>query len=98
MTNRYRRQTRPAVPPNVPYVPSRSAQKPPFYSEIEEASRWPTDSLNWETFALDVVQMPLTMIPAIEEAIRQQRWKIAPNPLASIRTAAYQEAKKMGLR
>jgi hypothetical protein len=38
------------------------------------------------------------MIPAIEEAIRQQRWKIAPNPLASIRTAAYQEAKKMGLR
>jgi len=33
----------------------------------------------------------------VKEAIRQQRWKIAPNPLASIRTAAHQEAKRMGL-
>jgi hypothetical protein len=41
--------------------------------------------------------MPEPMIPAIQEAIRQQRWKIAPNPLASIRTAAHQEAKRMGL-
>ena len=45
----------------------------------------------------DIVQMPEMMTPAIQEAIRQQRWKIAPNPLASIRTAAHQEAKRMGL-
>jgi hypothetical protein len=36
-------------------------------------------------------------VAAIQEAIRQQRWKIAPNPMASIRTTAYQEAKKMGI-
>jgi hypothetical protein len=41
--------------------------------------------------------MPVTMIPAVQEAIRQQRWKIAPNPLASIRTAAHQEARRMGI-
>jgi hypothetical protein len=48
-------------------------------------------------FVRDVVQMAATMIPAVQQAIRQQRWKIAPNPLASIRTAAHQEAKRMGL-
>ena len=55
------------------------------------------DSEQWQGFVRDVVQMPETMTPAIQEAIRQQRWKIAPNPLASIRTAAHQEAKRMGL-
>jgi hypothetical protein len=72
-------------------------QKPPFFSEIETASKWPHDSEEWQAFARNVVQMPDAMIPAIQEAIRQQRWKIAPNPLASIRTAAHQEAKRMGL-
>jgi hypothetical protein len=31
-------------------------------------------------FVRDVVQMAATMIPAVQQAIRQQRWKIAPNP------------------
>ena len=97
MAKRYRGQNYPSVPQNRTYVPTRSAQKPPFYPEIEAASQWPHDSEQWHAFARDVVQMPETMIPAIQEAIRQQRWKIAPNPLASIRTAAHQEAKRMGL-
>ena len=97
MANRYRRQNHPPVAPSVPYAPTRSTQKPPFYPEIEAASQWPADSEQWREFVRDVVQMPTTMIPAVQEAIRQQRWKIAPNPLASIRTAAHQEAKRMGL-
>ncbi len=97
MAKRYRGQKYPSVPQNRTYVPTRSAQKPPFYAEIETASQWPPDSADWQAFVRDVVQMPETMIPAIQEAIRQQRWKIAPNPLASIRTAAHQEAKRMGL-
>ena len=79
-------------------IPTRNTQKPPFYQEIEGASQWAVDSEQWEGFVRDAVQMPATMIPAVREAIRQQRWKIAPDPLASIRTAAYQEAKRMGLR
>jgi hypothetical protein len=97
VAKRYRGQNYPSVPQNRTYVPTRSAQKPPFYPEIDAASQWPADSEEWRSFARDVVQMPDTMIPAIQEAIRQQRWKIAPNPLASIRTAAHQEAKRMGL-
>jgi len=82
---------------NRTYVPTRSAQKPPFYAEIDAASQWPIDDESWNAFVRDVIQMPETMKPAVQEAIRQQRWKIAPNPLASIRTAAHQEAKRMGL-
>jgi hypothetical protein len=97
VARRYRGPAYPVVPQNVPYVPIRSAQKPPHYPEIEAASQLPPDSEEWQAFVRDVVKMPATMIPAVQEAIRQQRWKIAPNPLASIRTAAHQEAKRMGL-
>jgi hypothetical protein len=41
--------------------------------------------------------MPPAFVPAIQEAVRQHQWKIAPNPMAAIRKAAYQEAKRLGL-
>jgi hypothetical protein len=97
LAKRFRGQNYPSVPPTRTYVPTRSAQKPPFYAEIEAASQWAIDDESWNAFVRDVIQMPETMKPAVQEAIRQQRWKIAPNPLASIRTAAHQEAKRMGL-
>ena len=97
MAKRYRSQNYPSVAPTRTYVPTRSAQKPPFYLEIEAASQWAPDASEWLAFVKDVIQMPETMTPAVQEAIRQQRWKIAPNPLASIRTAAHQEARRMGL-
>ncbi len=97
MAKRFRGQYTPVPQQNKPYVPTRSAQKPPFYKEIEAVSQIPYDAPEWVDFVRDVVQMPDIMKPAVQEAIRQQRWKIAPNPLASIRTAAHQEAKKMGI-
>ena len=97
MSKRFRGQNYPSVPVNRTYVPTRSVQKPPFYAEIDAASQWPIEDESWNAFVRDVIQMPETMKPAVQEAIRQQRWKIAPNPLASIRTAAHQEAKRMGL-
>jgi hypothetical protein len=94
---RYRGNNYPSVPPNRTYVPTRSTQKPPFYAEIDAASQWPPDAEAWSDFVRDVVQLPENLKPAVQEAIRLQRWKIAPNPLAAIRTAAHQEAKRMGL-
>jgi hypothetical protein len=94
---RYRGNNYPSVPPTRTYVPTRSAQKPPFYAEIDAASQWPPDAADWEAFVVNVVQLPAALKPAVQEAIRQQRWKIAPNPLAAIRTASHQEAKRMGL-
>jgi hypothetical protein len=34
------------------------------------------------------------MASSVAAAIRQQKWKISPNPLASIRTATHQEARR----
>jgi hypothetical protein len=43
---------------------------------------------------MEVVGLPEHMVSSVAAAIRQQKWKISPNPLASIRTAAHQEARR----
>ena len=82
------------VAPLKNYAPTRSGRKPPFHAEIEAASNLPDDSSDFRTFVLDVVGVPEHMAPSVAAAIRQQKWKISPNPLASIRTAAHQEARR----
>jgi hypothetical protein len=85
----------PTVPPSKDYTPTRSAHKPPFHAEIEAASQMPQDSPEFYAFVRDIVNMPVEMAPSVAAAIRQQKWKIAPNPLAVIRTAAHQEARRL---
>jgi hypothetical protein len=43
---------------------------------------------------MEVVGLPEHMASSVAAAIWQEKWKISPNPLASIRTAAHQEARK----
>ena len=86
----------PTVPPKKDYMPTRSAHKPPFHAEIEAASQMEQDSPEFHAFVRDVVNMPIDMAPSVFAAIRAQKWKIAPNPLAVIRTGAHQEAKRFG--
>jgi CO dehydrogenase/acetyl-CoA synthase alpha subunit len=87
----------PSVAPQKNYEPARRAQKPSGYAEIETASQSSDDSPEFTAFVRDVLNMPSEMSPAVREAISQQKWKISPNPLASIRTAAWQAARRMGL-
>jgi hypothetical protein len=84
----------PTVAPQKDYVPARSGRKPPFHAEIEVASNLPDDSPEFRTFVMDVVGMSEHMASCVAAAIRQQKWKISPNPLAAIRTAAHQEARR----
>jgi hypothetical protein len=96
---RFRNPNQPSIPPKRDYSPTRATQKPPGYAEIEAASQLdPENTVAWSTFVCDVMRMPESYVGAVQEAIRQQRWKIAPNPMASIRTSAHQEARKMGLQ
>jgi hypothetical protein len=90
-------QRGPSVAPQKAYEPARRAQKPSGYAEIEAASQFPDDSAEFRAFVRDVLNMPAEMAPAVRDAISQQKWKIAPNPLAQIRTAAWQAARRMGL-
>ena len=94
--NQFASNRGPTVPPKRDYTPTRSAHKPPFHAEIEAASQLEQDSPEFQAFVRDVVNMPVEMAPSVAAAIRQQKWKIAPNPLAVIRTGAHQEAKRYG--
>ena len=96
----HRRRGAPAQLPPKPteYVPQRAATKPRGYAEIEAISAHPPDAEAWKDFVRDLIQMPPEMLPAVQEAIRGQKWKIAPNPVGAIRTAAQQEAKRMGIQ
>ncbi len=73
----------PTVAPPKDYAPTRSGRKPPFHAEIEAASNLPDDSPDFRIFVLEVVGVPEHMAPSVAAAIRQQKWKISPNPLAS---------------
>ena len=84
----------PTVAPPKDYAPARSGRKPPFHAEIDVASNLPADSPEFRTFVMEVVGLPEHMVSSVAAAIRQQKWKISPNPLASIRTAAHQEARR----
>jgi len=84
----------PTVAPSKDYAPARNVRKPPFHAEIEAASNLAADSPEFLTFVVDVVGMPENMAASVAAAIRQQKWKISPNPLALIRTAAHQEARR----
>lgn len=84
----------PTVAPAKDYAPTRTGRKPPFHAEIEAASNLADDSADFRSFVRDVVGVPEAMAPSVAAAIRQQKWKISPNPLASIRTAAHQEARR----
>ena len=95
--NRFATGRGPTIAPSADYTPTRSARKPPFHAEIEAASNMPEDSPEFHAFVQDVVGVPDHMSAGVAAAIRLQKWKISPNPLASIRTAAYQEAKRTQL-
>ena len=95
--NKFAANRGPTIPPVREYVPARRVQNPPFHAEIEAASQFPQDSGEFLAFVRDIVNLPPEMAPGVAEAIRMQKWKIAPNPLAAIRTAAHQESKRMGI-
>ncbi len=95
---RFRKSNYPSIPPKQDYSPTRNAQKPRGYAEIDAVSACALDAPEWSAFVRDVMQLPENYTPAVQEAVRQQRWKIAPNPIASVRTTAYQEAKKLDIK
>jgi hypothetical protein len=94
-SSRRREQSVPPAPDI--HSPKRPAQGLAGYAEIEAASKMAQDSAGFADFVRDIVRMTAEMVPAVAEAIRQNRWKVSPNPLGAIRTASHQEAKRLGI-
>jgi hypothetical protein len=88
----------PLVPTAKNYEPTRPAQRPAGYAEIEAASNAAQHSPEFVAFVRDVVNLPAGMAPAVAEAIGQKKWRVSPNPLGAIRTASHQEAKRLGIQ
>ena len=97
-SGRFGSQRGPAITTAKDYAPKRTAQSPIGYAEIEAASHTAQDSEEFIAFVRDVVNLSAEMAPAVAEAIREKKWKISPNPLGAIRTAAHQQAKRLGIQ
>jgi hypothetical protein len=60
----------------------------PGYAEIKAASALHPDSGAWAFFMREIIRLPREMTPAISQVIRLEMWKLAPNPLEAVRSAA----------
>jgi hypothetical protein len=59
-----------------------------LYAEIEKASALHPASAAWAFFMREIVRLPCEMTPAVSQVIRLAKWKIAPDPVAAVRSDA----------
>lgn len=65
---------------------------------LDAAAGRPFDQLDEDwVWLIDELGLPYEYLPAVVEAIRQDRWRTAKDPRAYVKTVANREAKKMGL-
>lgn len=60
----------------------------PGFAEIQAAGALHPDSGAWLFFMREVLKLPREMTPAVYQAIRLEKWKLALDPLAEIRSGA----------
>jgi hypothetical protein len=66
----------------------------PGFAEIQAAGALHPDSGAWLFFMREVVKLPREMTPAVYQAIRLEKWRLAPDPLAEIRSGALQAHRR----
>lgn len=69
----------------------------PGYAQIEAVRRLSSDSVEWNLFMRDVVQMPLSMLSAVQCVVKAPSWKFANDPVKQLRSAAANWAKRRTL-
>jgi hypothetical protein len=70
----------------------------PGYTAIEAANKLPADSDDWGAFMKDVMGFPLSMLPSVQRVICRNLWKIARDPLGSVRGSAERDHRRILLR
>jgi hypothetical protein len=63
-------------------------ERRPGFAEIQAAGALHPDSGAWLFFMREVVKLPPEMTPAVYQAIRLGKWRLALDPLAEIRSRA----------
>jgi hypothetical protein len=58
------------------------------YTQLEAVCLLKPDAEGWEPFTRDVLNMPISMLPAIQYAVKAKRWQTAIDPLGQVRRTA----------
>jgi hypothetical protein len=66
----------------------------PGFTELEAASTWAPSSEEWIPFMRDVLNMPLSMLPAVHYAMGCKAWKVAKDPIKQVRGFAQNWEKR----
>jgi len=69
----------------------------PGYREVRAASLLPRDAEAWEPFVRNVLGLPLSMLPGVQQSITRKTWMLAKDPLEQVRNAATNWAGRMSL-
>jgi hypothetical protein len=67
----------------------------PGYREVKAASLLPRDAEAWVPFVRDVLGLPLSMLPGVQQSINRKAWMLARDPLEQVRNAAANWAGRM---
>ena len=67
----------------------------PGYPQVKAASLLPRDAEAWEPFVRNVLGLPLSMLPEVQQPISRKTWMLAKDPLEQVRNAATNWAGRM---
>ncbi len=65
-------------------------------AKLEGVAKAAEDDSCWMSLTQQFLGLPLEYVPAVQEALRQDRWRRAKNPRAYLRKVARREAVKLG--
>jgi len=66
----------------------------PGYTALAAARHLALDSDGWIPFMKDVLQLPLSALPAVRRVVRKGAWRYANNPLQSVRENAERDCRR----
>jgi hypothetical protein len=69
----------------------------PGYTALAAALKKGREPQEWDALVTNILQLPLWMLPAVRIAMSKGSWRVANDPLNSVRENARREAMRMGL-
>ena len=66
----------------------------PGYLQIEAATLLAPDSAAWEPFMLDVIGLPLSMLPSVQRVMRSGIWRRVKAPIECVKGNAVRKTAR----
>ena len=69
----------------------------PGYTALTVARKLAFDSEDWLPLMKDVLQIPLSMLPAVRRVVRKGAWRYAHDPCQSVRENAERDCRRQAI-